>query len=385
MGSGEQLRNPLFVVAAAWLASAGACATEDVVARQADACVQDCEPRSDADICGVEALPTGDTACEAEGRAHRYALCVCEDYVGQQPLRVEGDGESQGSMGVNGAFHTGAELQLGGSLQVSGEGDITASGDSDLVIGGDLESASGVSGASLSVGGDARVGGDIRLSDLSIGGTLRQPDGATRSVSGTQDVTASERGSVNVPPPCDCDATRPDLGAAVRAHRSDNDNARLGLSAFVLDGFTEPQSLELSCGSYHLSRIAGADALELHVEGDVALYVDGDVALDDAFRVELAPGARLWLTVEQSFRVSGALELGGPEGDGRVHLRVAGAGTLQLGGASLVVGSLYAPEAELVTQGELEVRGALLVRRAALEGRTTVVYDSMRSSCSAPQ
>jgi hypothetical protein len=368
-----------------------ACAPEDVVARRQGGCTDagDCAPASTPLTCAapVPVISIGDAPCAGPlVERFQFGLCTCEGYVSDRPLVVSppGDGADLGSLGVNGSLNATGGLSLSGSLVVAGSEGIVTGQDAPATISGDLASAGGLSGGgAIDIGADARVGGDIGVGSLRVGGTLTTEPGATVSVTGTEEIAARRTASVTVPLPCACDApSRPDLVGAVHAHRTDNDNRAIGLGAFDLEAIDAPTTLELPCGRYHVSGIRGSGSLTLRTSGHVVLFVDGAISLDGSLIVTGSEGL-VELVVEETVRLGGALGLGA-EGPGPfVHLAVAGGDVFQVGGAIDGTGAVYAPDAELVTTGEVNVRGALLVRRIVAAAPIWVEQDAALAACPA--
>jgi hypothetical protein len=119
------------------------------------------------------------------------------------------------------------------------------------------------------------------------------------------------------------------------------------------------------------------------VHGRVDLRIDGNIELDDDFVVSLDSGAQLTLFIAGNMRVAGRLELSTPDSAGNLRVLVGGNGTVDLGAEALIVGTLYAPRAELVTRGRFELTGAVFVRRAAPGAELIVHYDPITGDAAA--
>lgn len=313
------------------------CSQTDLVARYTPApCATDdceppaCAPRACAPLASQQGLCAADTppvqagdSCEPAGSAQvaRYGLCSCTDLVAPAALSVDAYDETfpraaagAAALGVNGSLHAAQGGSVDGSLHVAGP----------------------ISGGELS------------------GERIENPD-----------------------PPCACDeAALLDVAALVDAARGDNDNAALDLDPAELSAFDAERELTLPCGRYFLTRLAGSGALTVRAQGNVALFVEGNVELDQTLSLLPDPGARLDVFIAGEMRVGGSFTLGGdPSGSARAGLFSAGRGSLELRGSTSLVGTLYAPHAELVAAGDLEVYGTLFVRRAALEGDLTLHQD----------
>jgi hypothetical protein len=293
-----------------------------------------CEPgSSQAAFCMAQSnlfeIGDGCSAQTPDIQSFRFAICSCTDLVTVAALRV--DGPDSTALAVNGALRVKDGVDIQGSVRV---------------------------GAALASSG--------QLPPMITGPVIE-----------------------HAPPACVCDATTLlDIGAAVRAHARDNDNAASQLASTELDAFSSQRELDLNCGRYYLSRIAGSAALHMRVHGRVALFVAGNIELDDAWVVNLDAGAQLELLVAGNLRVAGRVELLS-ETASDLRVLVGGEGTLDLSSDTSISGVLYAPRAELVTRGRFEIDGALFVRRAAPGAELVVHYpaslaDSAAFSCGEP-
>jgi hypothetical protein len=347
---------PVALAAMVALLAAG-CAQTDVVARAAAIqclnpgdCLAEgrcaptsCEPPGELDaLCDAEGAPSaplvrvgdGCSAASAGQPGFHFALCSCTDFVSAFPLHVFGgtavDAGVMGpdSVGIGGEFSTEASVDIAGSLQVSG--DLTLPSEDALALGGVL---------------------------------VQTPN-----------------------PACNCqDENLLDIPALVRAQTTDAPALAGGFDPAQLEGVTTDSTLELSCGHYRVARIAGPSDLRIRAFGRVALFVDGDVALDGGMEVVLEAGASFDLYVAGNVRIGAAWLLGGFEQAGRVRVYVGGEGTINLAAEASIAGTLYAPRAELVTRGDLDVYGPIFVRRAAPGGELRVhAAEAPLLSCSAP-
>lgn len=235
----------------------------------------------------------------------------------------------------------------------------------------ELDVLSGAAEASLAVNGSLRLGADAK-----IAGSIY--------VSGAYSVLASSPPQVTgqvyegAPPACDCAESRLfDVAGLVAERMSDNDNAPAGLDARSLDGFTGPRSLTLDCGRYYFTRIAGDGRLTLEVRGRAAIFVGGNIELTAGLTLNLTNQASAEIYVAEDVHVTSRLELGSGNQGNRVLLAIGGNGNIQLNGDAVVEGSIYAPHAALVTQGSLELHGALFVRYANLNGESRVHFQPL--------
>lgn len=316
----------------------------------------------------------------------RNALCSCQDYVSSFSLRTDSFDSSQGpysptdaetgaSVGVNGNWNSTAENQVGGSLTVAGASGMTFS--DDTTVRGNLRVAGRVdhSGATLSVTNDAWIGGDVVGSTFMVTGTLTQPAGRSHPTGGASQVGQSVTGDVVVPPPCACDDVL-DVPALVAHYATDNDNATLPLDPARLQNHAAGTELELPCGRFYFSDVHGSGALTLRITARTAIFITGDLRLGGDFRVELVgPDAEVDLFVSGNVVAPGAFVLGDATAPARARLYVGGTGTVQLSGSATAAGNIYAPHAELVAAGGLELFGSVLAERVASTGDITVHYD----------
>lgn len=215
------------------------------------------------------------------------------------------------------------------------------------------------------------INGNLSLTQpASIAGAVRVAGQST-----TQTPLAIERVEEA---PCACaSGDELDVRSLVTARRGDNDNASAGIAESALDNPREAPLLELTCGRYFFTRIAGTRPITIRTRGDVALFVEGNIELDEALSIQSQDGARVSLFVAGELRVGGSFALGGdPNGAGRASLYSAGQGTLALRGSASIIGNLVAPNAELVNEGILELYGSMIVRRAAPLGALVIHYDT---------
>jgi len=250
--------------------------------------------------------------------AFQHALCSCGDYVSELPLTI-------------------VPAVAGSATPVAVDGDLTA-------------------GARIDVAGPLFVAGELAL----VG------DGGIDAVD-VQPETGAPR--------CDCS---PSVALTVDAVRALAPANPAGFDPAAFGNIAADVSIPLGCGAYRVPRIAGASSLNLAIEGHVVLVVEGDIALDANLQAVLAPGALLELFVLGNVRVAGAMLLG--DDDDRVQLYVLGTGTIDLEADAFIAGSMYAPNAELVTRGDLTTTGSIFVRRAAPGGPVVIRYDAARAS-----
>ncbi|MGE6761147.1 DUF7305 domain-containing protein [Corallococcus interemptor] len=310
----------------------------------------------------------------------RRAACSCEGLSFSAPFTVDAfrgsagpyaPGGAGGDVGVNGGLSANDRVTVGGSLQVGG---LQLS--SPLTVGGSLDSNGPLSGpgTSVTVTGDARVNGDVALAALTVGGVLTVPPEFSPGPA-----QASELRREPVPPviPCDCsESSRFDPAALIAHHAVDNDNAAIGLDPSALTDVTGERVLELPCGRFLLSRIAGPGQATLRIRGRTALFVPGGVDLKEALIVDVQPPGELDLFLSGGFIVSGNLTLGSAALPSRVRVYVAGSQALDISAGSTLAGNLYAPQAALNLSGNAEVFGSLFVRHLESSGAVRVHHDA---------
>lgn len=366
-----------------WAALLG-CASPDVVASfPAEAGIEDGGAEAQ---CTRERPPLqiGDTqqTC-ADGTTRRgfsRAVCVC----GRATLSATGTldafdsrvagyapGDPGGAWGSNGALTVTAALRVGG-LTVASEIGIPGSGAvlevaEDLATGGPL-----VGLGRVTVAGDAAVDGDIDVAQLSVGGTLTTPPGAT--VSPLPSGGARREANVSVAAPCDCGAA-PDVPALVRASALSNDNAREGFDAEVLREVDAAVTLELPCGDYYVRGVSGAAPVTVVATGHVRLFVDGDVTLTAALRLAPTDDGSLELFVNGDVRTERRLDVGSPEAPPRTRVYLASSSAAVFAGETRIAGWLVAPDLRVDASGGLDVWGSMLVGELNVSGGLDAHYD----------
>jgi hypothetical protein len=233
----------------------------------------------------------------------------------------------------------------------------------------------------LSIDRDAFVDGDV-LGRIDVNGTLHAPSNAAIGPAVGAGALVSE--PVTVTPPCGCAAgSALDIASEIAARASANDDARIGITADELAGGSGPAALDLPCGNYYLSALSAPSELELRVHGHAALFVAGAVTLASGLRVVIDPGASLDFVIGGDFTASG--EVGAADASGlRMWLQ---GNTLHLAGATLSA-LVYAPEANLIADGDVSAIGALFVAAISAPGDVSVRFDARAlvagDECNAP-
>lgn len=292
------------------------------------------------------------------------AMCLCGDYraVGQGAWVQGGAAGLNGSLDVVGK-HTFSndvvayggvsgvgDLAVGGSLSTNGRVD----GVGDVEVAGDLSAASGVSG----------------VGHLVVKGTLRTPE--AEAWVGNASVAAKGALEPMAGPPCACGAAQQlDLGAIMATAIERNDNRAAGLSLHESVGARE---LTLGSGSYVFDGVSTVGRHVVTIDGAVALYVKGSFETVGSTHVKLTPGSTLDLYVDGDVEMVGDSSFGEGASPGAVKLYVAGERHLSLVGSQRVVGSVYAPGADLELVGDSKFEGSLYARHVEGVGRLELQF-----------
>jgi hypothetical protein len=313
----------------------------------------------------------------------RQVLCTCEGLA--LSARMETDafrgsegpylpGGRGGDVGVNGALSANDSVSVGGTLRVGGAGGIQLA--RTLSVGGGLHGGGPLTGstASASVAGDAFVRGDVALASLTVGGRLTVPP--EYSLGPVQAVEVL-REPVAPVTPCACDATtQVDIAALIAHHSVDNDNAAIGLDAAALEAISGERTLELPCGRFFLTRIAGTGRATLNVRARTALFLQGGVDLGEGLTVDVQPPGELDLFIGGDVTVAGPFVLGSTAMPSRVRVYVTRSSVLALSAGSTLAGNLYAPGAWLSMSGDADVFGSVFVRHLEASGPLRLHYDA---------
>ncbi|MBO6938932.1 MAG: hypothetical protein JJ863_28450 [Deltaproteobacteria bacterium] len=343
-----------------------------------------CDGEGPLIIVGDDTSTEMDCAGRIAERSFRYALCTCEGLVTSHELSTDSfdsdmgpyvpPGGVGGSVGTNGGGNSTADWDVGGSLWSSGSTGWTVS--SELAIGSELHLTGRLAGSEVSVGADAWVGGGIGLDTLTVEGTLTVPDPdavVVDSLSTGGDAT----GVVEVADPCACgEDAIVDVASFVAGYAVDNDNAAIALSADALANVSTETTLELPCGRFYLDSVSATAPLTIRVTGRVALFVGGSITANDTFEVIPEGDAEVDVFVGGNVTGAGAFSVGTADAPARARLYVGGNGTVNLSASTTFAGNLYAPRAELVTAGDVEIFGAAFVRRLSAAGSVDIHYDT---------
>ena len=295
------------------------------------------------------------------------AICSCDSITSSGALTTDAvDDARHGDVGVNGPLSLETTSTLDGSLIVAGSNGMHLGDGVEAVIGGDLLVSGPLEGtlATARIAADTGVAGRIDLASLFVNGTLTQPAGSERRVTGTSQLGAVRSQAVNVPSPCDC-----------------ADTALFDTTAFVR--LQAPLALPLPAQGADTARCAQYALQDGEVAGvlislleSAAVYVPGDLHVTGDLVVDSEAGAEIDLFIAGDVRIDGRVRIGTGDGQGPVRIYVGGAGTVQLSSGVEVYGALYAPRAELVLSAPLTLRGALFIRRIAASAALAVHYDT---------
>ena len=313
----------------------------------------------------------------------RQALCTCEGLA--LSARMETDafrgsegpyapGGQGGDVGVNGALVANDSLSVGGTLRVGGVAGIQLG--RPLSVGGGLHSGGPLTGstASASVAGEARVRGDVALASLTVGGILTLPPESTL---GPVQAAEVRRAPVDPVTPCACDAaSQVDVAALIAHHREANDNAAIGLDAAVLEDVSGERALELPCGRFFLTRIAGTGRATLTVRARTALFIQDGVDLGEGLTVDVQAPGELDLFLGGDVTVAGPLLLGSTAMPSRVRVYATRSSVLSLSAGSTLAGNFYAPGALLRMSADTDVFGSLFVRHLEAAGPMRLHFDA---------
>ena len=349
-------------------------------------------PGDASDFCtghGPIPFPGTDECTGDLAHIFRFAACACDSLAVSGALVTESfdsstDGGSSLSAGAsiaaNGQVATNAQSTVGGSVWAGGAGlangtpavslmspaGVTSSIALDVESGGDVV----VNGTFL-VGHDVYADGNVTLQsgNLSVVGAVHIPAGD--SASGVTSGGGVMSGPVQVAPPCDCSSPI-DIASVIAAHQTSNDDAAIGLSTTGLDA--PPFPVALPCGQYYVDGIHGG-AVELDVNGRVALFVDGDLNVDAGLTIVLAPGTELDLFVAGNVELQGTTALGDVNAPARVRLYVGG-NTVTLSANATVGANVYAPGADVQLASSFEMWGALFAQSLQFSGDFTIHYDT---------
>lgn len=302
--------------------------------------------------------------CERISDTFSTPLCTCEDFTGSAPLTVHSTTMGVPDTRIDGALSLSASADIAGTLTVAGErgldiapGQQLRVSDS-LDVGGDLAAT----GTDIIVGRHARIAGNVAASSLRVEGRLTLPASNIITTDQAPESNETLRGSVQIVAACNCAGTPPP--APVEPVTTATIDNRVPL-----------------CGARHTPGLATDGTLS--IEGSGTLVIDGDVHIGGDLDFVPSSDADIFIWLSGNLTVRGQLNTQTALHSGRVHLLIAGFGTLELGGGAFH-GSITAPNAELVVSGPLDMTGAMLVRRANISAPLTIQHAAPPVECGLP-
>jgi hypothetical protein len=279
-----------------------------------------------------------------------------------------------GSVGTNGSFQCSATVDVGGSLWVGGRNDLDFRSQStvrmDMMAGRNV-AAGGSLGLDVlqnaSIGGSINPGGGgIRITD-----TLTVPQGTNLT-----GVTYGNlvRAPVEVPPPCLCgpDEIVP-IMAIIEDHRTNNDNALIGLDPDLLAGGSEVRRVDLPCGKYFLNAINVNGDTTIIAHGRTALFIGGDVQAA-RITIQAAPDAELDVFIGGRVQ-AGGLTFGSQDFPAATRLYLGANDKMVITQDVRIGGFVYAYPGELHVTQNVDVYGGLFANQMTITSRLTIHYD----------
>lgn len=287
--------------------------------------------------------------------AGERSLCVCEQALWEGQVEV---GAEDGVTIGPGGLVVRADTEVAGDLWVLGP--THASADMSLRVGADLwvgEELVG-DGADFEIGGDASVGGTVSAASWTVGGEFTVPEGAVLTVENGGDTLTAQRDNVLPPPSCLCQQMPAATLDALRAEAPQ----------ITLD---EVEDVVAVCG---MGRFEPSSVMsQLHIAGSGLLFIDGRTAVEGNLVIAAQQGGTLDVIIAGDLHVSGALDTHAD--GGMVRLYVTGSGNVRLSEDSQLAGRLAMPQAELIVEEELSIRGSALMRRLFLQSGSALTLD----------
>jgi hypothetical protein len=276
-----------------------------------------------------------------------------------------------GAVGANGVITVTRSSKVGGTVWSSANR-LDLGNSKTPVVGNELHINGAHSAFSgLEIGSNGYINGNLS-GNAKINGTLFVPTSA--SVDPTVTAASVVRGPVVVPPPCDCSPSQLiDISAVVQDGKLRNDNSVLGLDPAALTG--QAERLDLPCGRYYLDRISNNGAITIAVHGRTGLFIGGNINANGALQFALDPQASLDVFIDGDFDINGSSTLGSTLVPRQLRLYVSGR-NVTVSRASLMAGNIYAPRASFISNGPVQLYGAILANSYLSNGDTTVRYDS---------
>lgn len=156
---------------------------------------------------------------------------------------------------------------------------------------------------------------------------------------------------------------------------NNNDNAAAGLDPEALANVVGYRELTLPCGRYYLDSVNAATELVINVPNRVALFVGGDFFVSGNVKVSLAGTGEIDIFVVGDFLVNGAGHFGDPARPAGSRIYVAGNKGIALNGSSTFIGNLFAPNAIVSANSNLEVFGSIYSAGFVANGWAKIHYD----------
>jgi hypothetical protein len=294
------------------------------------------------------------------------ALCTCAEARGGDLLSDSFDssvapyapGGTQGDVGMQGSVWSEGSWDIAGSLLAGAASGVQVQ--TSLRTQGSLWVQGPLVGATVTTLGDASVGGNIQLVNLRVDGTLTTPASSTVVVSGQRQVAASAQQAVTVPSPCPCNLD-PYVTAPINDVQSRNDNAARGLLPEQFERFSGDVALDLPCGRYYFSRVAGTGSLRLRILGRVELAIGGGIDIQGGWSISLLPGAELDLYVHGDVAATGAVALGEPQAPTRFRWFPGGIDALRFSGGGYISAAVLGRRRALMSSTPLDLYGGMVV------------------------
>ena len=309
----------------------------------------------------------------------RWGLCSCEGTISAGLLYTDGFDSHAGAYapgGLGGGVGMNARWSASGSTDVRGAFWLGAGGSSSgtLYVGQQLHSAAALtSGANVTVADDAYVDGDVRINGV-VHNVLRVPDSA--DVGSNVSYGSLVRGPVSVPLPCDCGAASIiPIEAIIDHHRTDNDNAAIGLDPALFSRSTgTPRRLELPCGRYFLDEVPAG--VTIVVRARTALFVDGAVGGAGSLSIVTEGDGELDLFVRGRLGGAVTMVIGSIQHPSHTRVYVASTQGVTFAGASVIGANLYVPNGTVNFAGGLSMFGGVFANRVSWAGDLLVHYDT---------
>jgi len=363
----------------------GECVDAVDVGDRADACSDGGPPVDLGETVTVERRCSGQLA----ERTFGWALCSCSEIDANGEVYADAYDSSLGPYtpgGIGGGIATNETVQANVGLTATGSlaaADVEDQGravnfNSAAQVGQRMLAGSNVRvNEGMTVDGDAHVDGDFGTgTETTIGGVLHVPDGA--DVDSNVSYSSIQRGPVDIDPPCDTCAPedRIPVGELVEAHREDNDNDAIGLDPDAFDReLDDPRRLDLPCGHYYLSEIAGSREATIVAHGNTALYVGGDIRGNNQLTITVKPDAQLDVFVEGAIRTNEGMRIGSVHHPALLRMYIGGEEGFRTNSGAQIAGYLYAGRGEIGSNGESEIYGGVYAQTVSVNAGLEVHYD----------